>query len=50
MSLHHHHHPGHAHPPASVAPSILRLSAWQRLGAAFVVAAALWGVVIWAMT
>ena len=29
---HHHHHPGHVHPPASVHPSILRLSVLQRLG------------------
>ena len=33
MDAHHHHHPGHAHPPATVAPSILRLSALERLAA-----------------
>jgi hypothetical protein len=47
---HHHHHPGHSHPPASVSPSILRLSALERLAAVAVVIAALWGTVIWAMT
>ena len=35
MASHHHHHPaGHAHPPASVSPSILRLSAVERLAVA----------------
>jgi hypothetical protein len=29
MEPHHHHHPGHAHPPATVSPSILRLSRWS---------------------
>jgi hypothetical protein len=47
---HHHHHPGHAHPPATVSPSILRLSALERLAAVAVVVAALWGAVAWAMT
>ena len=31
MEPHHHHHPGHAHPPATVSPSILRLSALERI-------------------
>ena len=31
---HHHHHPGEGHPPASISPSILRLSAVERLAAA----------------
>ena len=30
MEPHHHHHPGHAHPPATVSPSILRLSALEQ--------------------
>jgi hypothetical protein len=40
----------HRHTPAVVAPSILRLSAWQRLAAVVVLVAALWGAVLWAMT
>jgi hypothetical protein len=46
---HHHHHPGHAHPSPHIAPSLLRLSAVQRLAAAAVLSALLWGAVIWAM-
>ena len=46
---HHHHHPGRAHPPATVAPSILRLSALERLAMAAVVIVVLWGAVFWAM-
>lgn len=46
---HHHHHPGAAHPPGAVAPSILRLSAWQRLGAVCGALVVLWGIVFWAM-
>ena len=49
MEPHHHHHPGHAHPPATVSPSILRLSALERLAAAAVLIVALWGAVFWAM-
>ena len=46
MEPHHHHHPGHAHPPATVSPSILRLSALERLAAVAVLIAALWGAVV----
>ena len=47
---HHHHHPGHSHPPAIVVhPSILRLSALERLAAVAVVIATMWAVVFWAM-
>ena len=46
---HHHHHPGQGHPPASVAPSILRMSALERLAVAAAVIVAIWGAVIWAM-
>jgi hypothetical protein len=46
----HHSHPaGHRHQPASVSPSILRLSAWERVIAAVVLIAALWLAVRWAM-
>ena len=50
MEPHHHHHPGHAHPSATVSPSILRLSALERLGAVAVLIVALWGAVFWAMS
>jgi hypothetical protein len=46
---HHHHLPGEGHPPASISPSILRLSAAERLAAAGVVIAVIWAVVFWAM-
>jgi hypothetical protein len=49
MEPHHHHHPGRSHPPATVSPSILRLSALERLAAASVLIVALWGAVLWAM-
>ena len=45
----HHHHPGDAHPPATVSPSILRLSALERLAAVAVIVTVLWGAVVWAM-
>jgi hypothetical protein len=47
---HHHHQPGEAHPPAEVAPSLLRLSATERVAGAAVVIALLWGAVLWAMS
>jgi len=50
MDAHHHHHPGHAHPATTVSPSILRLSALERLGAVAVAIVALWGAVFWAMS
>jgi hypothetical protein len=46
---HHHHRSGEGHPPASVAPSILRLSVLQRLAIAASLIALLWGAVLWAM-
>ena len=46
---HHHHHPGEGHPPASISPSILRLSAVERLAAAGVVIVLIWAAVFWAM-
>jgi hypothetical protein len=46
---HRHHHPGHLHPPASVHPSILRLSALQRLGVAAGLIALVWLATLWAM-
>jgi hypothetical protein len=50
MEAHHHHHPGHTHPHATVSPSILRLSALERLAAVAVLIVALWGAVVWAMS
>jgi hypothetical protein len=55
MAAHHrhshpHHHPaGHAHPPAALSLSILRLSAAQRLSGAAVLAALIWAAVYWTM-
>jgi hypothetical protein len=46
---HHHHPPGEGHPPATIAPSILRLSALERLAAAGVMIAVIWAAVFWAM-
>jgi hypothetical protein len=47
----HHSHPvGHRHQPVSVSPSILRLSAWERLAAVAVLIAALWAAVHLAMS
>ncbi len=46
---HHHHPPGQGHPPASIAPSILRMSVMERLAIAAVLIAALWAAVVWAM-
>jgi hypothetical protein len=46
---HHHHHPGHAHPSPRVAPSLLRLSALQRVGVVAMLLAALWAAVFWAL-
>src|SRR5688572_2681674 len=45
----HHHHAGQGHPPATVRPSILRLSVVERLAAAGVGIAVIWAVVAWAM-
>ena len=46
---HHHHDPDHAHPSAAVAPSLLRLSAAERLAGAALLIALLWGAVLWAI-
>jgi hypothetical protein len=48
MAHHHHHNHGHAE-PVSIAPSILRLSAAERLMAVSVLIAALWLAVYWVM-
>jgi hypothetical protein len=46
---HHHRHPGHVHPPAGVTPSILRLSALQRLAVSAGLIVLLWLAAFWAM-
>jgi hypothetical protein len=38
------------HPPAAIGPSILRLSAMQRVAAALGLIALLWIAVYWALT
>jgi len=43
-----HHHPGQAHPPASIAPSALRMSAVSRLAIAGGLLALMWLLVYWA--
>jgi hypothetical protein len=44
----HHHHSGAPHPPPTVSPSLLRLSAPQRLAAAGVLIALIWAAFFWA--
>jgi len=46
---HHHHREGHAHPPARAHPSILRMSALQRLGFTAGLIALIWAAAFWAM-
>jgi hypothetical protein len=46
---HNHHHPGRGHPPASISPSILRMSVVQRFAISGALTALLWAAVIWAM-
>ena len=45
----HHHHAGAPHPSAAISPSLLRLSAIQRLAIAGVLIALIWAAVLWAM-
>ena len=47
MSVTRHSHGDTPHAPATVSLSILRLSAWERLAAAAVLIALLWGAVYW---
>jgi hypothetical protein len=46
---HTHSHPSAAHPPAPLPPSLLRLSAAQRLALAACFALLLWVAVLWAI-
>jgi hypothetical protein len=50
MTLHRHHdHAGLAHPSPTIAPSLLRLSGPERIAAATVLIALIWGAVAWAV-
>ena len=44
---HNHHHAGHAQPPATESPSILRQSLGGRLAVVSIFIAALWAAVYW---
>jgi hypothetical protein len=50
MTHHHHHHHGGAHPSPAIAPSLLRLSAAQRIAVAVGLIALIWAAVFWAST
>ncbi|HYS48281.1 MAG TPA: hypothetical protein VEM36_05830 [Xanthobacteraceae bacterium] len=50
MSTLRHSHGDAPHEPATISPSILRLSAWERLAAVAVLIAILWGAVHWAIS
>ena len=49
MTEHHHHPSGAAHPSPAVSPSLLRLSALQRLGIAAALIVLIWAAALWAM-
>jgi hypothetical protein len=44
----HHHHGGERHPPPAIAPSLLRLSAAQRIAIAGIPIAMIWAAFFWA--
>jgi hypothetical protein len=46
----HHHHGAEPHPSPTLGPSLLRLSAAQRLAVAAVVIAVIWAAALWAMS
>jgi hypothetical protein len=45
----HHHHTGTSHPSPTIAPSLLRLSAPQRVAVAGILIALIWAAVLWAL-
>jgi hypothetical protein len=52
LALHihpHSHAPGERHPHATVSPSLLRFSVFERLAIAVLLAVILWGAVVWAI-
>jgi hypothetical protein len=44
---HHHHHGDAPHPSSAIAPSLLRLSAPQRIAVAGVLIALIWAAFLW---
>jgi hypothetical protein len=44
----HHHHGGEAHPSTAISPSLLRLSAPQRIAIAATLIALIWAAFLWA--
>jgi hypothetical protein len=46
---HRRHHPGATHPSPTISPSLLRLSAPQRIAITAVLIALLWAAVFWAI-
>jgi hypothetical protein len=46
---HHHHHGEARHPPATVLPSLLRMSLVQRIAIAAALSAAVWLAAYWAI-
>lgn len=44
---HHHHAAGHGHPAQATPPSLLRMSAAERLAAAIAIAVVLWVATLW---
>ncbi len=44
---HHHHEAGHSHPARALLPSLLRMSATERLAVALAIAGVLWIAVWW---
>jgi len=49
MSITRHSHGDAPHEPATLSPSILRLSVWERLAAVAVLIALMWAAVHWAI-
>jgi hypothetical protein len=49
IMTHHHHHGGVPHPSPSLSPSLLRLSAAQRLAGSGVLIALVWAAFFWAI-
>jgi hypothetical protein len=45
----HHHHSGAPHPAPTIAPSLLRLSAPQRIAVAAVLIVLIWASALWAI-
>ncbi|MGO9703440.1 MAG: hypothetical protein ACLPX7_29755 [Xanthobacteraceae bacterium] len=45
----HHHHGSTSHPSPTITPSLLRLSASQRIAIAGVLIALIWAAVLWAV-